>query len=432
MKINYKKLIISSRDFLSFASARIIPVILNLIAIPIILGNSGPEIFGLITIILSLYSIQVLVDLGLINSFLPVFVMKLHNNEFAEARIIYLSTVIRIFVYSCLFSLLSFPLVKIFLEHNNANDSGEFIGHFTIAIYIVILSNILGGFVNFTNRILLVFEKNRLSSVLNSISNSLVAIFMILCSCIKAPIIPMTLGIVFIPIAISLLTLIWISWENNLLDFQNFSWGVSNFGFGNQLGNWLVQVSAILSVQFDALILSLYYDSSEVARYGVIAKVFLLVVTIYSWTTAHETVDTIRLGYQGRIAEAHIEFMRFVRKLLILMSVAVIPLIFSLKEILEVFTSGKFSFTYSEILISVLWGFSLLLATKISRIFFGKGVFRGYFQISMLGSVVNVASTFWFCSHGLGIIGPFLATILSTFLIFLPFYFYTYRKSSSG
>jgi len=431
MQINFGKALSSSKEYFSFASARIIPAILNLFAISIILRNSGAAIFGLITVILALFSIQVLVDLGLINSFLPVFISKLHKDELIEAKRIYVSTIIRIVLYSSVFSVLSLPFVNIFIQNRNASDSIELSGQFEIAIYLVLFSNVLGGLVSFTNRILLVFEKNRLSSVLNSVSNSLVSIVLILCSFMKAPIIPMTLGIVFIPVVISISALVWISKKNDFLDFRNISWNVSYFGFGTQLGNWIVQVSAILSVQFDALILALYNDSSEVARYGVIAKVFQLVVTIYVWTTANETVDTIRLGSQGRIVEAHNEFIRFIRRLLILTIAAVIPLIFFLKTILAVLTSGKFSFTYLEIFISVIWCFSLLLATKISRILFAGGVFTGYFQISMFGSVVNVAFTFWFCSHGFGIVGPLLATILSTIFVFLPFYFYAYRNSSS-
>lgn len=428
MPISCRKFLLSSKKFFSFASARLLPAILNLFAIPIILQNSGAGLFGLITVILALTSIQVLVDLGLINSFLPVFVKKLHNKELREAQEIYVSTIVRIVLYSSLFSALSLPFVKIFLQHRNSNESMELNGQFAIAIYIVLFSNILGGLVSLTNRILIVFQKNRLSSVLNSISNSLVILLMVLCSFMNAPIIPMTLAIVFIPIFISISTLVWISGKNDLLNFRNFSWKVSDFGLATQLGNWIVQVSAIFSVQFDTLIMALYNDSSEVARYGVISKVFLLLVTIYSWTTAHETVETIHLGFKGKIAEAHQEFLRFFWRLLILTFISIVPLSISLKTFFPILTSGKLNFTYFEIAIAVFWCFSLLLVTKISRILFAEGVFRGYFQISMFGSAVNVAATFWFCSQGLGFVGPLLATILSTFLVFLPLYFYAIRK----
>lgn len=430
LRTSFKKIMRLINTLMPFATARVIPASLNLIAIPIILRNTGADTFGLITIILSFLAIQAIADLGVINSFLPIFVRKLQNNDLEEAKSIYLSTIIRIFCSSSLFLALSVPAVMIFLRKANTESYKEIITEFNFTIYILAFSTILAGLVPFTNCILLVFEKNRLSSILNSISNSAVALIMIVTSFMEAPIVPMTFGIVFTPIIISICTLIWISKKNDLFSFNSFKWHFSYFGFRTQFGNWIIQVSAILSVQFDAIILSLYSDSSEVARYGVIAKVFLFVVTIYSWATAQENIDTIKIDPQGGFAKVDNDSIRFIRRLVIYTSVVIIPLAVILRPVLGLLSGKILKFSYFEIVISITWCLSLLVTTKISRILFAKGIYSGYFQISMLVSLVNLAVTFLLCSLGLGMLGPLIATIFSSFLVYLPCFLYLHRRNS--
>ncbi len=430
MKTSYAKIMQLINTIIPYAIARVIPVSLNLIAIPIILQNSGTETYGLITVIMSFLAVQVIADLGAINSFLPIFVRKLQENDSDGAKSIFLSTIIRIFCHGSVFSLLTLPAVIIFLRNANIEGNQELISDFNFAICLILFSNVFAGLAPFTNSILLVYKKNRLSSILNSSSNSAIAIMLVATSFIEAPIIPMTFGIIFIPMVVAVFTLIWISKKNELLNFSNIKWNFSYFGFRTQFGNWAIQLSAILSVQFDPIILSLYSDSLEVARYGVIAKVFLFVVTIYYWTTAQENVEAIKIESQGRISEATSDSIRFITRLIVYTSIAIIPLTFILRPILALLTGKMIGFNYLEIFISIIWCLSLLVTTKLSRILYAKGIYTGYFQIGMLVATINVALTFWLCSYGLGMIGPLIATICSIFFVYLPCFLYLHRRNS--
>lgn len=430
MKTSFEKILQFINALIPYAIARAIPVSLNVIAIPIILRNTGVETYGLITLIISFIAIQVLADLGAVNSFLPIFVRTVQDNDLDEAKSMFLSIIIRIFCHGCFFSLIALPAVLIFLRNANIENDQVLTSDFNFAIYLILFSNVFAGFVPLSNYILLVYKKNRLSSILNSSSNSAIAIIMVLTSFLEAPIIPMTFGIIFTPIIISLFTLIWISKKNDLLNFNNTKWNFSYFGFRTQFGNMAIQLSAILSVQFDAIILSIYSDSSEVARYGLVAKVFLFVVTLYHWMTAQENIEAIKVESQGRIFEASRDSIQFIIRLVVYTSIVIIPLTFVLKQILSILSVRKINFNYFEILISIIWCLSLLVTTKLSRILYAKGIYKGYFQIGMLVSMINVALTFWLCSYGFGMIGPLIATILSIFLVYVPCYLYLHRRMS--
>lgn len=158
MKISFEKIVQFINTLIPYAIARVIPVSLNLIAIPIILRNSGAETYGLITIIMSFIAIQVIADLGAINSFLPIFVRTVQDNDLDEAKSMFLSTIIRIFCHGTLFSLITAPAVLI-LRNANIESNQDLISDFNFAIYLILFSNVFAGFAPLSNCILLVYKK---------------------------------------------------------------------------------------------------------------------------------------------------------------------------------------------------------------------------------------------------------------------------------
>lgn len=413
----------SSKKFLPFAFARFLPACINFVAVPIVLKNSGFEIFSIVTLVFAFLSIQILVDFGLTNSFFPIFVQNISEKNSREARLIFTSTLIRLITSSAIFTLLTLPLVFIFIDNFSGNISKNLMFQFKVAMYLVAISNLFGGLVNFANKILLAYGKNRLSSLLNGLTNSMAAVLMILCSTLKNSLVPITLCMVCIPIVSSLLILIRISKKEMLIDVQNFSWKNSDFGKRNQVAHWMIQAGAILSVQFDAIILAMFSNPLEVARYGVLSKVFLFLLSVYTWASAHHSVNAIRLANQGKNSLLHFELIHFMRRLFLLGIAIALPAILILKKFLNVITEEKFNYSIYELAIAWIWFLSLTISTRISHIMYAQGIFKGYFQLSMSVTLVNIFLTLIFCSLSFGITAPLMATSLSILFISLPMYF---------
>lgn len=431
-KLGKKEKNIQKQIFISFV-LKVISISLNLWIISVLYTYFDNTKYGIWITMISVAAMLSIMDIGLGAGLRNKLAESLTMNHIRDCKE-YVSTALAI---TFIFSLLTGTLIYFFIDYINLekifsiNEQSSFKGEIKITFLIIVVS-ILSNFIfGIVNSIFFAFQKTAYTNLLSIVTNLL---FLIFCFFLKAN----SVNNLFYASMAYFLSVIIGGTFIFFFTFRHYNYLIPKLTLFSQkkikpltsLGFkfFLLQLSPIILLSTDNVIISLFIGATEVSSYSIAHKMFYTIYSIFFlmiaplWTAITEAY--IKNDYDW-IKKTISNSLKILTPSV---SIVVLFVIIFFDQITSLWLNDVIKIKLHTLI--VMGMFSILAVWTNIFIAFLNGISRLKENIilSTIGNIINIPLAIFFIRYfDMGITGVILATVIS--MLPLAFYGpYLYRK----
>jgi O-antigen/teichoic acid export membrane protein len=226
--------------------SRFFALSVTVFTLPLVISNCGVSVFGTYSLLVSLGTLGVVADFGIINSVFPKIVHLYSKQDYQGFNelisLVLRKILIRAVIILFTLCLIIYSILRIFyLDFNDNNDSG-----LSISIAVTILSIAFGAIINFAIRLLIAMNRNQYSAVVNAIGLILSSVLLMFASRLENPLFPMIVSSLLVPIVLSLVVLALLSCSRRFPISISRSIDFEHKKSRSEIMFWVIQVLAIV------------------------------------------------------------------------------------------------------------------------------------------------------------------------------------------
>lgn len=428
----YKRFAEVKYQNLIFTSANLLVMVGTFLLLPMILSAYGKESLGAFSILMSVNLILPQLDFGFANAVSAKISFYIRNSNLLGKSILHflLCTVVIVGIFTIILLNNVDFISKVF---NYPTNNGEI----TALIIVLGLNSICLLIFNLAYKIRVATNQFKsLSKIL--IINALV-ILSISSTAINSHL-PFVKFLIIYIISSWLTNLIflrklYVFFQNNYHDFQ-YSTSIidqqkTNLG-SLQLTFFVAQISGIISFQIDNFLIARYFSLEDVAQFSSAIKFINIPIAIFASYSLPIWTETSKGNLGNNFSTIFDNLFKILKNRIVLLLPIGTFSFLMMPKIIDVWSSGVIQISKNFSFILMIWLIISVLTQPIAMTTNGMVLKKFILLSGLLGAILNVSLSIYFCKYLQIVSGPLIGSILAQLISsVLPFLFLLNRIKSN-